>query len=137
MRIVSKGDDLWVDQDSIPMQDLEWVTSIYGAEPKRTEILCTAKNGAHGTNVVTKNAVREMLEVNPLNPLPTSTLSLGPSTGVRCLLATATTYDHGKRQAGRRLWHVLFTISRLSLSECPGWCYPTGRCTYLPSVIRC
>ena len=77
MRIVSKGDDLWVDQDSIPMQDLEWVTSIYGAEPKRTEILCTAKNGAHGTNVVTKNAVREMLEVNPLNPLPTSTL-LGP-----------------------------------------------------------
>ena len=42
IRVVSKGDDLWVDQHSKPMQDYQWVLKQYGAEPRYNQLLVVA-----------------------------------------------------------------------------------------------
>ena len=63
IRVVSKGDDLWVDQHSKPMQDYQWVLKQYGAEPRYNQLLVVAKPNSAVKNVVNRASMLELLEV--------------------------------------------------------------------------
>ena len=63
IRVVSKGDDLWVDQHSKPMHDYQWVLKQYGAEPRYNQLLVVAKPNSAVKNVVNRASMLELLEV--------------------------------------------------------------------------
>ena len=63
IKIVSKGDQLWVDQNSIPAKDYKWMIQQYGAEPRYNQLIIVAHKDAPSRNLITKAALMEVQRV--------------------------------------------------------------------------